>query len=336
MGKGGLEISMGKLTRGDSIGSSNRPQIHRRTPSRPATQLVAGMPSAPPVSESKEITRPDVDSVTRVVAAPSLRQGGAEVDVGVSSLGRGLRAGFEGHSSGVSLRSEGSSNGGVLGRGMAGHAVEALQLALGRAGFEVEASGFFDDTTGTRLADFQRSVGLRGTGQADLETRVQLSWTRVTLGSERLQLGSRGHAVRRLRELLILPADTQARATIFDDECDQVARSFQASVRLNPDGVIGSQAAAELEWHQVRSGRMELHSGRRGPVVRKLQAMLARVGTSSVQTGLFAASTTSELRTLQTRYGLPATGYLDAATLALLERLLERTDPTTVAPLLRG
>ena len=158
----------------------------------------------------------------------------------------------------------------------------------------------------------------------------------MTLGSERLQLGSRGQAVRRLRELLILPADTQARATIFDDECDQVVRSFQASVRLNPDGVIGSQAAAELEWHQVRSGRMELHPGRRGPVVRKLQAMLARVGTSSVQTGLFAASTTSELRTLQTRYALPATGYLDAVTLALLERLVERTDPTTVAPSLRG
>ena len=332
-GQGGLENSMGKLIRGDDMVPSTRP----RDPSSPTAAMGAlaprTQPPAPPPTQTREIARPSLDAVTRIVAAPNRAMAAMEVATGVSSLGRGLTIGVEGApGTGVSVRGEPALQSSRLMRGMQGHAVEALQLALSRGGFDLDVTGFFDDVTGERLADFQRSVGLEGTGVADPETRVMLAWTRVSLGAERLQLGSRGHAVCRLRELLALPADDQARATIFDDPCDHAVRRFQVSVRLNPDGVVNREVARELEWRQVQTGRMQLNPGRRGPVVEKLQAMLARACGSTAQTGVFTASMTESLRLLQSRYGLAATGQADAPTLALLRRLLERTDPQAVTP----
>ena len=63
----------------------------------------------------------------------------------------------------------------ILRPGDTGPSVEALQVLLGEAGFEVPVTGLYDEHTRVQVLAFQQSRGLRETGEADSRTRALLT-----------------------------------------------------------------------------------------------------------------------------------------------------------------
>src|SRR5688572_28998976 len=90
------------------------------------------------------------------------------------------------------------------------------------------------------------------------------------------------------------------------------AAATLASPKLKDDATL--QAIAR--------GEQTFANGSRGAAVKKLQEALNQAGARLTPDGAFGAKSAAAVKELQTRAGLPATGRVDAATLAALDREL--------------
>ncbi len=80
--------------------------------------------------------------------------------------------------------------------------------------------------------------------------------------------------------------------------------------------------AADATLRQVAAGQGELAAGAKGPAVKRVQEALVRAGFQLPRFGAdgdFGSETTTALRRFQQQHELPATGRLDAKTLAALD-----------------
>ena len=207
------------------------------------------------------------------------------------------------------------------------------QAALRSVGFSAPSSEVWDELTLSQLRAFQSSAGLPVTGHSNIETENHLAWVPVVHGLSLLVKGDEGPAVRHLQGLLKVSVKTEYTFTpgYFDEATYGALMEFQKSYpKLQQDGVVGENTAQALELSQIQSGRAVLRSGHRGPVVARVQRVLAACGFPTGVSGIYSDATTGAVRSFQKQHGLPELGLVDQLTMEALERALGHPeDPDT-------
>jgi len=130
-----------------------------------------------------------------------------------------------------------------------------------------------------------------------------------------VRLGDTGDDVRRLQRVLarmkgLLPSDVDG---VFGAKTDQAVKSFQQSVGLAADGVVGPITWGKLPAY--REASPVLQPGSLGPVVAMLQKVLRTgFGYAGAIDGIFGPATDAAVRQYQTGSALPASGVMDERT----------------------
>ena len=146
---------------------------------------------------------------------------------------------------------------------------------------------------------------------------VSLATSSSNPGQPTLSVGATGTAVQRLqRALRRTAAFTLAVDGVFGAQTQASVRSFQASARLTPDGVVGP-----LTWGALPDGgpMPVLTQGASGNVVRSLQVILTRgVANWGVSPGgadgIFGPATQASVQAFQRWAGIPSSGVVSDQT----------------------
>ncbi|MFC7486651.1 peptidoglycan-binding domain-containing protein [Knoellia sp. CPCC 206453] len=222
----------------------------------------------------------------------------------------------------------------VIQRGSTGPAVVALQKALG-----LTADGSFGPGTETKVKAYQASKGISPTGVVASATWKALIGVTPTAPTTSplaiyaktvLQRGSTGPAVVALQKALRLTADGN-----FGPGTETKVKAYQSSKGISPTGVVASATWAAL-MGQSSTGTPTtpppattspltteftaykatiLSVGSKGTAVKVLQAGLGGLAVD----GSFGQATANAVKSLQTKWGLPATGTVNLKTWNRLE-----------------
>ena len=135
-----------------------------------------------------------------------------------------------------------------------------------------------------------------------------------------LKLGASGDTVRSLQQALIDQGMTLAGGVdgVFGNGTLTALKRFQSLQGLNQSGVVDDATALALGLSS--SPYLGLTQGNQGDNVKQLQSALIAQGTAVTggADGVFGPSTTTAVKTFQTRKGYLATGTVNAATAAAL------------------
>lgn len=150
-----------------------------------------------------------------------------------------------------------------------------------------------------------------------------------------LKQGDTGPAVRDLHQRLT-HAGHICDGDAFDAATDIEVRAFQASRRIEPDGVVGPQTwAALVEAAHQLGDRLLYHKSSpmlRGDDVAELQQRLGALGFDAGRVdGIFGPDTADALEKFQRNAGLPIDGIFGPDSLAALRRLGGREAQANVA-----
>ena len=144
--------------------------------------------------------------------------------------------------------------------GSTGSDVTALQQMLNKAGYSLSVDGIFGSGTDTAVRDFQRKHGMVGDGIAGPKTWAALG----TVGSGSSSSGSSssssnsnsnrpmvaygdsGSHVTALQQALVRHGYSLSVDGIFGDATYSAVQSFQRSVGLAADGIVGPNSWAKL------------------------------------------------------------------------------------------
>jgi peptidoglycan hydrolase-like protein with peptidoglycan-binding domain len=227
--------------------------------------------------------------------------------------------------------------------GARGDAVRELQRRLIGAGHPMVggADGVFGVLTANALSAFQRSAGLKATGQADEATVNALSAAPAGGSSTPapqapsgaaplvgLAYGSTGAAVKQLQEALVRAGVVVRGGAdgVFGLATQRAVRDYQQAVGIAATGRV-DEATANALTGGTRATEppagptiVGLQPGSLGAAVKQLQEALIRAGVSvrGGADGIFGPATAQALRQFQGSQGLPATGVVDEATASAL------------------
>jgi N-acetylmuramoyl-L-alanine amidase len=153
-----------------------------------------------------------------------------------------------------------------------------------------------------------------------------------------LRVGASGPAVRDLHRRLTQAGHPAGSGDRFDDHTESAVRAFQAARGLAADGVCGPQTWSALVEAGFRLGDRLLYHRRpmlRGDDVGALQRQLCALGFDAGRVdSIFGPDTEAALRDFQRNAGITTDGVCGRDTLAVLQRLGDRTDGhATVAEL---
>ena len=128
--------------------------------------------------------------------------------------------------------------------------LRAAQYLLRARGQKIVADGVYGDATELAVRRFQKSQGLKATGNIN-----EATWNRLTV---RVRRGSRGDAVRAAQVLLFV-AQAAGEAPIkidgvFGASTEEQMRRVQKLGELKEDGIVGPQTWRQLLDMSVVSG----------------------------------------------------------------------------------
>ncbi len=153
-----------------------------------------------------------------------------------------------------------------------------------------------------------------------------------------LKPGHSGAAVRDLHRRLLQAGypTPDPLSDVFDSETETAIRLFQASRRIEVDGIVGRHTWTALYEAAHRLGdRLLYHKSSpmlRGDDVAELQQRLGALGFDAGRVdGIFGPDSAHALGTFQRNAGLPTDGICGPGTLAALQRLGGREDQANVA-----
>lgn len=218
----------------------------------------------------------------------------------------------------------------MLGIGVRGPTVGALQRELRSRGFTVAVDGVYGRGTRRAVARFQRRIGLRVNGYVD---RPLLWWLGLSVcdlpgptaargGADgSLRVGAYGPGVCSLQRALARSGEPVAVDGGYGPQTRAAVRRAQRRLGLPATGVADRRLRARLR--AARPSRATppgalLAVGAEGPAVRRLQAALIREGLAVSIDGAFGPRTRRAVARFQRREGLEASGAADAG---LLKRL---------------
>ncbi len=114
---------------------------------------------------------------------------------------------------------------------------------------------------------------------------------------------------------------------VFGAQTERAVQSFQRTVGVTPDGIIGPKTWAYLEPFALEPDPEVLRRGSRGSMVSALQTALKAAGhdPGSID-GVFGTRTETALKAFQKASGLPETGVADALTWLVLAPYIDYTN----------
>ncbi len=231
-------------------------------------------------------------------------------------------------------------------KGASGAAVKELQQLLKQLGFyKSNVDGKFGPVTEAAVKAFQKSRGLTVDGWAGPQTMNALRKAAAPPppppASTTLQQGSSGNGVKEVQ--LILTKLGHYKGVVGGNYGAQTAaavKAFQTKHGLPATGKVDTTTLAKLRQvnqqpatpPRATPGTPLLQQGSTGNGVKEVQMILTALGHySGAIGGNYGAQTAAGVKAFQSKHGLPATGNVDAATLAKLREVnaARPTTPTT-------
>jgi SpoIID/LytB domain protein len=223
-------------------------------------------------------------------------------------------------------------------------AVQQMQAALTANGIRTTADGIFGPVTERNVRSFQSLKGLPVTGVVDDATWAALGITAPAASSPApapaapspptlptLQRGARGSAVVTLQSALTRNGIRTTADGIFGPTTQKNVTTFQSRRALRATGVVDAATWSALGVSTLvsatptpapasppPSSRPTVRRGSTGTAVTELQYVLVLARFTQTVNGKFGPQTEGNVRTFQSRKGLPVTGVVDAATWSAL------------------
>lgn len=155
-----------------------------------------------------------------------------------------------------------------LSKGSKGNDVLLMQKYLKMLGYQLDASGVFDNKTYLAIVDFQKKNNINASGIVGVKTVAAINkvimskYTTSSVTTSRgesylpsirfsiqgvLKKGDKGEQVKKLQEALKFLSYNVDINGIFDEKTEVAVKAFQKSNKLSIDGIVGSKTIKLIE-----------------------------------------------------------------------------------------